>query len=170
MKAVEMVLSGRDGRAFLQELMIRRSRIVIQTTLNIPGFPKKMNGDRHLVSIVGLHIEEQVLTLGWKTACSVFIDNGAGPAHLSEIPEGDAAAFKRLVMDIEGRQWGSVLDIDVIGVDGAIHRRALGGAERKCFVCEEAAKLCAREQKHDIAFLRKAAAELIQTGLKEMSC
>ena len=170
MKAVERILSGRDGRAFLQELMIRRSRIVVQISLNIPGFPKKMDGDRSLVDVVGLHIGEKILALGWETACTIFIDNGAGPAHLSEVPGGDVATLKRIAMDIESRPWGSVLDIDVIGVDGAIHRRDLGGDDRKCFACGGAAKLCAREQKHDIGFLREVAAELIEAGLEEMLC
>lgn len=170
MNAVERILSGKDGRSFLQQLMIRRSQLVVQVSLNIPGFPKKLDGGRLLVDIAGVYFGEKALNHGWEKVCSIFIDNGAGPACLLEIPGGNVETLKRIAMDIESRPWGGVLDIDVYGARGAIHRRDLGESDRKCFLCGGSAKICAREQRHDIAFLREMAAELIQAGLEEMFC
>lgn len=168
MNVVERVLSGRDGRVFLQELLIHRSKVVVQISLNIPGFPKRMGGDGSLVDAVAIYFGEKVRSRGWHVVCSIFVDNGAGSACLLEIPGADAVTLKIIGMDIEDRSWGSVLDIDVIGVGGTVHRKDLGGAERKCFVCGVSAKLCARKQKHDFALLRNSAAGLLKTGLEEM--
>ncbi|GAB6280616.1 MAG: hypothetical protein STSR0007_07010 [Thermovirga sp.] len=168
MNSVERVLAGRDGRALLQKLIIRRSRVVVQISLNIPGFPKKIDGDRALIEAVAIYFKERTRTLGCHAVCSISIDNGAGSAHLFDMPGADAVALKKIGIDIEDRKWGSVLDIDVLGVDGALHRRDLGGAERKCFACGGFAKICAREKKHDLGILRKIATDLLMAGLKEM--
>lgn len=168
MNAVERILSGRDGRASLQRLLIRRSGAVVQISLNIPGFPKNLDGDRVLVEAAAIYFEENIRSSGWRSVCSILIDNGAGAACLMEMPGADPTTLKKVGMDIEDQQWGSILDIDVIVAGGALHRRELGGADRKCFVCGGSAKHCAREQKHDLALLRRLSAGFIKAGLEDV--
>lgn len=168
MNAVERVLSGRDERVFLQKMLIRRSGIVVQISLNIPGFPKEFAGGRFLLDTVAMYFGKKAENSGWAPVCSIFIENGAGPASLMEIPGADAKKLKRLGMDIEERNWGGILDIDVIGTSGAIHRKDIAGSERICFACGRPAKICAREQKHELAVLREIARGHLAAGLEDM--
>ena len=168
MNEVQRVISGRDGRVFLQKMLIRRSGIVVQISLNIPGFPKELAGEKFLLDAVAIYFREKAETCGWHPVCSIFIQNGAGSANLLELPGADPTKLQKIGMDIEDRCWGGILDIDVIGVDGAIHRRDLAGTERVCFACGRPAKLCAREQNHEFGFLREIALGHLVAGLEDM--
>ncbi|MDO9509361.1 MAG: citrate lyase holo-[acyl-carrier protein] synthase [Thermovirgaceae bacterium] len=168
MNPVERVLSGRDGRAMLQKLMIERSGLVVQVSLNIPGFPKRLLNDRILVEEAANILKIKARSMGHKPVWSVLLENGAGCAELVEIPGAEGKAVKILGMEMEDRQWGSILDIDVIGRAGAVNRKELGGCERKCLICGAASKFCAREQRHDFELLRNRSALLLAMGLKEI--
>lgn len=168
MEPVERVLAGRDGRAFIQGLMTGRSGLVIQISLNIPGFPKKLPGDRYLVSGVSNILLTKMGAKGNFPVCSVFLDNGAGCADLLEFPGLDPRTAKLIGLELEDLTWGRVLDIDVIGTEGAIHRKELGREERRCLVCNLPAKFCARNMHHDLDSLRERSALLLRNGLQDI--
>ncbi len=165
---IERILSGRDGRAWLQRLMIGRSGLVIQVSLNIPGFPKNLGNDRILVEKTAKFLKLKAISIGYSPLWTVLLDNGAGPAELIEIQGGEGEPLKLMGMEMEDLTWGSILDIDVIGLRGAIHRKDVGGGDRKCMICDAPAKLCAREQRHDYGILRNRSALLVALGLEEM--
>jgi holo-ACP synthase CitX len=169
LKPVERVLSGKDGRVVLQERLIERSGSAVQVSLNIPGFPKSIRSGRVLVESAAEFYCKLTGSRGWNPVCSFLIDNGAGPVMLLEIPGACLRELKRIAMEVEDRRWGGILDIDIIGVEGALHRLEMGGRERKCLLCREASKVCAREQRHDPAALRSIAARLIDDALSDIS-
>lgn len=169
LKSVERVLSGKDGRVILQERMIRRSGSAVQVSLNIPGFPKSIGLGRAVVESAAEYFCKLTCSRGWNPVCSFLIDNGAGPVMLLEIPGADLLELKKIAMEIEDRRWGGVLDIDVIGVEGTIHRLKMVGRERKCLLCREPSKVCAREQRHDPAILRSTAVRLIDDALADIT-
>lgn len=169
MEPLERVLAGRDGRAFIQRRMIERSGQVIQVSLNIPGFPKRLPGHRSLVLGVSKILLKRTGVKGHFPVCSVFLDNGAGCADLLEFSGLDPRTAKIIGLELEDLPWGGVLDIDVIGRSGAIHRKELGREERKCLVCNSPAKFCAREMRHAPDSLRERSALLIKRGLKDIS-
>lgn len=168
MISIERILSGKDGRVALQKLMIERSGLVIQVSLNIPGFPKNLNNDRILVEQTAAFLKQKAASIGYLPLWTVLLDNGAGCAELIEIPGGEGEPLKLMGMEMENLTWGSILDIDVIELRGAIHRKDVGGGERKCLVCDAPAKLCAREQRHDYGILRNRSELLVALGLKEI--
>ena len=43
-----------------------------------------------------------------------------------------------------------LLDIDVMDKDGTVSRKELGLDARKCLICDDDAKVCARSQKHSM--------------------
>ena len=53
-----------------------------------------------------------------------------------------------------------LLDIDIMDKDGAVSRSELGLDARKCLICDEDAKACARSQKHSMEELIARVEEL----------
>jgi phosphoribosyl-dephospho-CoA transferase len=150
-KELERLLSGRDQRALLQGHILRDFDVVVQVSLNIPGLPKAMTGDRELVSLVLERICSASILTGSRPRILFFLDNGAGFAGMTGIKE-----------------WGPVVDVDVITRKGAIHRKSLTGGERPCLLCGMPAKDCARSRRHEFPDLRGAFQKLLTGALEEL--
>ena len=59
---------------------------------------------------------------------------------------------------------GRVLDIDVIAPEGQLSRLGMGLPPRRCLVCGESAKDCARAGRHDPSELREMVMRIIKTA------
>ena len=60
-----------------------------------------------------------------------------------------AEEVKKITCSIEdGSRLGRLFDMDVMTEKGSISRKDLGKPGRKCLICGEDAKLCARSQRH----------------------
>lgn len=155
------LLSGREERARLQDFFLSRFEegCVCQISLNIPGLPKKMEGEAAALSSAA---ECLMKALERKSAESAVLINGAGSALLLAFPLLSAVELKKNAVEIEeSADWCRLLDIDVISRNGAISRSDLGLSPRRCFLCEEEAKLCARLGRHSIQDLREASSRLL---------
>jgi holo-ACP synthase CitX len=161
MTILKRLLNGREERASLQAHILLESELAIQVSLNIPGLPKRMKGDREVVSRVMDLIREGILLIGGGAPILFFLDNGTGYAGILGAAGADPLAVKRLGMGIENQPWGSVIDVDVISRRGAIHRALLDGGERKCFICGRPAKHCTRLQRHSFPQLREACQRML---------
>lgn len=168
MTGLKRLLAGRDERASLQAHILRRSELAVQISLNIPGLPKRMKGDREVVSRVMGLIRGEALHMRSSAPALFFLDNGAGYAGILDAAGADPMAVKRLGMGIENQPWGSVIDVDVISRRGAIHRVHLDGGERKCFLCGLPAKHCARLQCHSFPQLREACQRILAMALEAL--
>ena len=78
----------------------------------------------------------------------------------------DALDVKRACSEFEeGHPLGRLLDIDVVEMAGEtptpISRTALGMAPRRCFICNEEAKVCARSRQHTIQEMQEHIARMI---------
>ena len=76
--------------------------------------------------------------------------------HALYLLDGEARDWKTRMLALENRAPLSRLwDIDIIDRDGvAVSRRDLGLPPRRCLICDDDAKTCARERRHDIAALQ----------------
>ena len=135
MTELERLLAGREERASLQAHVLRGSEVIVQVSLNIPGLPKRMAGDREVVSLVMGSMRREMQPLGGGPVLLFSLDNGAGYACILGANGVDPVAVKRLAMAVEDLPWGSVIDVDVLTRTGALHRAGLTGGERKCFLC-----------------------------------
>lgn len=88
----------------------------------------------------------------------------AGYHYLVAVNYHDADEIKRAMVELEASlPLGRLMDIDVIDRDGKpLSRTKLGFAQRKCIVCDNPAKACARSQAHSPLQLRQALLEMFQ--------
>ncbi|MEA3507743.1 MAG: citrate lyase holo-[acyl-carrier protein] synthase [Synergistota bacterium] len=170
MGQLETVLAGRDGRYRLQRGMLDRCTVVVQAALNVPGFPKNIDGDGTLIEGMTRRIEKAVTGIGRPPGIVVFMDNGAGAASLMSFSGVGEIDVKRLCAAWENYlEWGRVLDIDVLTSSGSVSRSLLEMPSRRCIICGGDAKVCARERKHSYRRLRDRAGEMIEQGLRFLS-
>ena len=155
------LLNGREERARLQAFSLSGfdEGCICQISLNIPGLPKKMEGEAKALSLAAgrlTHVLER------ETAESTALVNGAGTALLLIFPHISPLELKKNTVEIEeSADWCRVLDIDVISHSGAVSRRDLGLPPRRCLLCKREAKLCARLGAHSIQDLREVSARLL---------
>lgn len=162
-KALETVMYGRDERATVQSRMLLSGtgRFVCQISINVPGFPKRLDGDTIL-------IKKYACDLAKKTSCrrlgEVKLENGAGAALLMLFDGGLAAArgVKLAAISIEDNdECGRAADIDVIVKDGMLSRTDFGLEPRRCLLCDGDSKECARTRSHTYEELRAAVRSII---------
>jgi holo-ACP synthase CitX len=159
---VHSVLNGRDERKFLQENLFKRgASAIVQLALNIPGYPKRMEGDLSCL-LRTFTLFRRVLPDGTGLLTSCLLENGAGLALCMALFEVDGNVLKPLCVSLEERlAWGRILDADVVVPQGTLSRREFGFSPRPCLLCEDDAKCCARRGAHSIHVLREAVRMLL---------
>ncbi|MGC2872050.1 citrate lyase holo-[acyl-carrier protein] synthase [Ihubacter sp. mB4P-1] len=144
------ILESRENRVRRQEeLLLEFGGVLISVTLNIPGSVKDRPSYRKALRMgiemlkkklpEGriLHIEVRELPTG---AEAYFIVDGM-----------TASEVKRITVEIEdSSSIGRLFDMDVLAEKGSVSRVDLGMQSRRCLLCSEDAKICARTQRHSI--------------------
>jgi holo-ACP synthase CitX len=157
---ISRLLDSREERAYVQRFLMSCAwtDFVVQVSLNLPGLPKSVAGDTGAV----LFASGVLLSLlGDVPSASVQLRNHAGFACLMSF-RGDAVRAKKTTVSVEeGFDWGRGFDIDVLTGTGPLSRESLGMGARKCFLCAENAKVCARAGTHDMENLREEALRLL---------
>ena len=169
MEPLYRVLQGREERARLQSWLFGKGLLVIQVSLNIPGFPKRLKGDIPCVDRAGIEVREAIVNPGGSVLQEIGLLNGAGYALLiGALSEESPFLLKKRCVGIEeGLSWGRALDIDVLVPGGSVSRQSLGEPSRRCFLCGEEAKVCARDNRHDRKELRRVLEGLLLEPLQE---
>ncbi|MDR1068001.1 MAG: citrate lyase holo-[acyl-carrier protein] synthase [Clostridiales Family XIII bacterium] len=156
------LLAAREERALVQRVFLGAAgaSFVVQISLNIPGLPKRLKGDEQAVIRAREIFLSEYKVLPSAEARMV---NFAGVSSVILFAGGGAASAKRTAVAVEdGAEWGRILDIDVITGAGPVPRTSLGFSGRKCMLCGETAKICARERGHPVATLREEASRLLR--------
>lgn len=166
MTPLEEVLSGRDERAACQKRMLaaQNGAFVCQIGLNVPGFPKRVPGD---ITIIKDCRRFLLACAGAAPFEEHYLDNGAGLCWQGAFDgkSYDARALKRAAVEAENSmEAGRILDIDVHTAEGQLSRLDMGLPPRRCLVCGESAKACARAGTHDPAELRELVIRIIKTA------
>lgn len=147
------LLDSREQRVWhQQELLKKYGGALVSVTLNIPG-PIKDREEYRKVMDWGM---EQLLKELENVAFSEVKYLKTGAEGYISVQNMDALELKKIAIKHENLEPKSrLLDIDVMTQDGGISRSALGVAPRRCLLCEENAKACARSQKHSMEELLK---------------
>lgn len=148
--SLEDVLRSRDQRVELIDRLISENEdlAILVFKLNIPGEEKTNN---KVIEI----FDEGVILIDQKFKDDEIIDRYkispiTGPEYFL-LTNKDPLEVKRLMVDLEETAYfGRLYDIDITTKDGSISRNELKASPRKCFICDNEAKSCARSRKHSV--------------------
>lgn len=166
MTPLEEVLAGRDERAACQRKLLagREGAFVCQIGLNVPGFPKRIPGDVTVIKECRRFLLAHLCAAPFEEH---YLDNGAGLCWQGAFDgrKFDARALKRAAVEAENcMEAGRILDIDVLTAEGQLSRLGMGLPPRRCLLCGEDAKTCARAGRHDAAELRELVMRIVKTA------
>lgn len=155
---ITAVLKNRDQRVELQNQLVvdaSQNQSVVVLKLNIPG-PIKNNADLTRLFLAGLAAFEQNMVV----CRQIDWAKPTGPETFL-IVEGLPLAIKQQAVMFEDQHTlGRLFDVDVLIWQSAlqqgqpISRKALGQPIRRCLLCQQAAKVCARSRRHTVAELQ----------------
>ena len=149
--ALDAVLAARDARVARQQAMLQQGGVLLSLTLVAPGAVKRcpLLDAIFTAALNALrpHISDA------RSRLEAVDDSGH---HALYLLDGDARDWKKRVIALENRSPLSRLwDIDIIDRDGkTISRRDLGLPPRRCLICDDDAKTCARARRHSIGELQ----------------
>ncbi len=148
---LEQVLDAREARAYRQrEWLDRYSLPLISFTINMVG-DIKVNAISILAFEQGCAaIAEQCKQSGIQISSEIVLRPNTGYEYLAVADNRTALQIKQTLVSVEASHpLGRLFDIDVIDVDGsAVSRDIMQLPRRKCIVCDQDAKLCARSRAH----------------------
>lgn len=150
--SVAQLLAAKERRANIQRMLINKYQLpILALTLVIPGKIKQSSAVNFLFDEAMAVILKNFSGVINKITCNLM----TGPESFFIIPN-DAMTQKKQCIDVEnthplGRLW----DLDIICPTQitAISRKQCGYGARRCLLCELPAKVCARNQTHDIQAL-----------------
>lgn len=147
--SLEEVLDNRENRiSLIKDLQDEYpSSSVVCFKLNIPG-EQKINDA--VLKIFNLGIDEINSVLNDKILYKEVKKNITGPEYFLVVDD-DQLKIKKSMVDLEeNSHFGRLYDIDVIYHGENITRDMIGIGQRKCFMCDDDAKVCARSRKHSL--------------------
>ncbi len=149
------ILVAREERAATQrDLQSRFGQPLLSVTVVMPGAAKDSPVSRRLLVIAQQQVRKLVQDRGWTILACVEALRDAGPEaiYVVDAPAEDLKAAAIALEDTHtlGRLW----DLDVIAKSmRPLSRSSLNRAPRRCLVCEQSAKACARNRRHPLAEL-----------------
>ena len=149
--ALDDILAARDARVARQQAMLAQGGVLLSLTLVAPGAVKR---SPLLDAIFAAALAAlRPLVDDARARIEAVDDSGH---HALYLLDGEARDWKTRMLALENRApLARLWDIDIIDRDGvAVSRRDLGLPPRRCLICDDDAKTCARERRHDIAALQ----------------
>lgn len=149
--ALDAVLAARDARVARQQALLAQGGVLLSLTLVAPGAVKR---SPLLDTIFAAALDALRPHMGDARARQEAVDDGGH--HALYLLDGDAHDWKKRVIALENRApLARLWDIDIIDSDGTpVSRRELGLPPRRCLICDDDAKSCARERRHSIGELQ----------------
>lgn len=163
------MLLFREKKAEIQRKLLKMQKggSVISFGLNIPG-PNKTGELIRCAFLEGQKCIESCLKKNErKILKSISLSEKAGYAKIYLVQGEPFVLKKDLVYIEENHELGRLFDIDVLSADGsAISRKKVGIPARKCLICTEDAKICARSRRHSVEELNNKISYMIETWRK----
>lgn len=166
------LLDARENRVRHQKELLNAypGAVLVSMTLNIPGPVKDSLRYRKALE-AGVHRLKAMLAGRCDSECSCTILHeefrplATGPeAYL--VVQGEPLDIKKTAISVEeGSALGRLFDLDVLlpgeNFPQSISRSRLGAAPRRCLLCEEGAKACARSRAHTMDQLLEKVNEIL---------
>lgn len=148
---LQEILKRREERQDKRRILLERYRgSLISFHLNIPGNIK----DKLLYKVTLIDGFNSLVECLKKQDLVILFEaiefHKTGPEAVCMVHHDPVILKKILVEFEEQHELGRLFDLDVYTPNGVIDRQSLGLKERRCYVCDEPAKVCARSKRHDI--------------------
>lgn len=144
------ILDAKEELSMQQMKLIGEQKCpIISVTLNLPNKEKEawFHKDmlRHTVALLQDMCRQKAISIKEER----WIELPIGFAHLIAVAVS-AETIKACCIEVEEQaNYGRLMDLDVIGLDGfPVGRSGLGYPKRKCWVCEKPAAECVRAKSH----------------------
>ncbi|MGL4723490.1 MAG: citrate lyase holo-[acyl-carrier protein] synthase [Scandinavium sp.] len=149
------LLASRDARQARQQLWLKKyvTPLISFTTL-APGPVKDSELTRRIFNHGLRALRECLAESGWEIKSQLCLGLPTGAEGLLAV-DAPAQALKAAAIELEqhaplGRLW----DIDIFTAQGKLlSRSAFSLPPRRCLLCEQDARVCARERTHSLADL-----------------
>ncbi|MCB6839891.1 citrate lyase holo-[acyl-carrier protein] synthase [Weissella viridescens] len=165
---LEQILANKEWRANKQNDLMNRfpEASLISIKMNIPGAMKQSPAilamfQRGLKTLESMYAQNKVEEV-------VYFDRVTGPEAFIVVNQSLHDAKINGIRFEQTDSLGRIFDVDVMSAvdDGQqLSRTELGFDVRKCFVCGEDAKVCARTQQHSKTEMTAALDNIYQTFL-----
>lgn len=167
--ALEEVLNNKERRVgFIKKLLsLYPDYTIISYKLNIPGKVKN-NEVIYQIFEIGLeNISDCVENEKWESVYSKKLNLKTGPEYFEVISADVSQVKEKMTLIEENMTLGRIFDIDVIYLENNnlhyMERREIGYPNRKCFICNSDAKLCASRRTHSVSDIHKHMQKLIES-------
>lgn len=162
---IMQMLDARERRAHTQQQLLEQFNpcVLVSITLNIPGPVKNSEAITTVFASVISELDEALQSFEKLHQEDFSFQTGM---EFYRVFRADALHVKRACTEFEeGHPLGRLLDIDVVEMaretPTPISRTALGMAPRRCFICNEEAKVCARSRKHTVPEMQEHIARIV---------
>lgn len=166
------MLDARERRAERQRELLRTGEgTLVCFTMNIAG-PVKNDPQIEQGFRLGLrHLEDQLRVAGVPILRQEISEAPTG-CEAMLLVTGHPLDIKAMTVALEdGSRLGRLFDMDVLRPDGSkVDRQELGQPERKCLLCENNAKVCARSRSHTVAQLQQETRKLLREAIRQDLC
>lgn len=145
----ELLISRERRQVQQQAWLARHQSTLLMLTLVVPGAVKDSALTRRIFNLGWQVLQHQCQRQGWRCAQEKVLTLPTGCEGYLAL-QADAEEVKDCAMQLEVRQpIGRLWDIDVLAPQGCIlSRRDIGLPERRCLLCTQPAKICARQRTH----------------------
>ncbi|MBA1393947.1 citrate lyase holo-[acyl-carrier protein] synthase [Lactobacillus sp. XV13L] len=167
---IDAVLADKDERVRKQRQLFQTfpGAVLLDVKLNVPGPVKNNRFIGRLFAAGAADLEGMLKKGGMAFDVAESWDRPTGCEKFYVLKE-NSRRVKELAMALEDSTvWGRLFDADVLVQKNkqAISRKELNLPLRKCFLCERAAKDCARSRRHSVAQLQDYISALYAQNFK----
>ena len=165
MVELSQMLAARDRRVERQGALLEQYRLpLVSFTLNIAGPVKNGPEIRRVFALGRELLLDQLRRVKAPLICREETDADTGCEGLYVV-DMDPAALKALCCELEERtEAGRLFDLDVLCPDG---RKLDRPRSRRCLICGNDAKDCARSRTHSVPELQEKTREIIRAALDQ---
>ena len=162
---LNQVMEAREHRAFRQQVLLAQYRMpLISFSMNIAGPVKNSPVIRRGFRMGRRMLLEHLALSGAEVIYEEQTDAVTGCETLIVV-QGKPETVKHITAAIEDHAAsGRLYDMDVIGADGMKLERP---APRRCLICGQSARACARSRSHSVEELQTATRQLLETAINE---
>lgn len=149
---INRFLADREKRIYYQKKLSEEKKLVLVTLrVNFPGIEK----DKNICKSVLLEIDNEILKV-FKPKYKEIYRNLEGLTYIYLFDEKVEILKKEMINIEEEHSLGRLVDIDVY-IDGfrSISRKEFGKNYRKCYLCDNDAKICSRGKKHEYTLIKE---------------